>query len=174
LQDQPGRFYIDSKILMGCRYFDETEEAYLKVAVENLVTSYITEAIEKKQLSSETGIAGFNTPGAIALKHFLSLGTRAAITKDEAFREEDEWRLAFHLNRNDAHSGLEFRSGRSMLTPYFRVPLEWQGQPIEIKEIIVGPCPHRDEAMNSVHMPLKRESIRGVEVKDSNIPYRNW
>jgi hypothetical protein len=61
-----------------------------------------------------------------------------------------------------------------MLTPYFRVPLEWQDQPVEIKEIIVGPCPHRDEAMNSIRMLLKKESIRGVEFKDSKIPFRNW
>jgi len=61
-----------------------------------------------------------------------------------------------------------------MLTPYFRVPLERQDQPIEIKEIIVGPCPHRDEAMNSIQMLLNKEGIRGVEVKDSKILYRNW
>ncbi len=61
-----------------------------------------------------------------------------------------------------------------MLTPYFSVPLGWQDHQLEIKEIIVGPCPHRDEAMNSVQMLLKKESIRGAEVKDCKIPYRNW
>ncbi len=175
LLDRPGRFYGDYSPLISCRYHDETEEKCLRADVENLVTSFITEATSAKQsVSGVSGIEGFNTPGAIALKYFLPLGTRSAITKDEAFREEAEWRLAFHLNRSDAHSGLEFRPGRSMLTPYFSVPLEWQDQPIEIKEIIVGPCPHRDEAMNSVQMLLKREGIQGVEVKDSKIPYRNW
>lgn len=46
-------------------------------------------------------------------------------------------------------------------------------QPIKIKEIIVGSCPHQDEAMNSVQMLLEKESIGDVEVKDSKIPYRN-
>lgn len=170
--DRPGRFYSDSNTLIGCRYFDEIEERCLRTDIENLVTSFITEAASAKQPVS--GIEGFRTPGAIALRHFLSLGTRSAVTKDEAFREEAEWRLAFSLNRGDAHSGLEFRSGRSMLTPYFRVPLEWQDQSIEVKEIMVGPCPHRDEAMNSVRMLLKREGIQGVEIRDSKIPYRNW
>lgn len=175
LLDRPGRFYSDPNTLISCRYYDEIEEKCLRSDVENLVTSFITEATSAKEsVSGVSGIEGFKTPGAIALKYFLSLGTRSAITKDEAFREEAEWRLAFHLNRNDAHSGLEFRSGRSMLTPYFRVPLEWQDQPVEIKEIIVGPCPHRDEAMNSIRMLLKKESIRGVEFKDSKIPFRNW
>jgi hypothetical protein len=174
LDGRPGRFYSDSNPLIGCRYCDEEEEKCLQDDVENLVTSYIKEAISTKQSSLETAIKGFNTPGAIAAKYFPPLGRLAAITKDKAFREEAEWRLAFHLNRNDTHSDLEFRPGRSMLTPYFRVLLEWEGQPINLREIIVGPCPHRDEAMNSVQMLLKKQGISGVEVKDSKIPYRNW
>jgi Protein of unknown function (DUF2971) len=174
LQDRKGRFYSDSNTLVGCRYYDDDEETHLKNDVENLVTSYINEAILAKQSSSEAGKSGFNTPGAIALRLFLSLGTRSAITKDKAFREEAEWRFALHLNRDIAHSDLEFRAGRSMITPYFKVPLEWEGQPIDIEEIIVGPCPHRDDAKKSVQMMLKKEGISGVEVIPSKIPYRNW
>lgn len=171
LQNRQGRFYRDSDPLIGCRYYDEEEEGRLKKDVENLVTSYINEASSTKRSAVETG---FNTPGAIALKYFLSLGTRSAITKDKTFREEAEWRLAFHLNRTDTHSDLEFRTGRSMLTPYFEVPLQWEGQAIDIKEIVVGPCPHRGEAMESIKMLLKKNGIRGIEVRDSQIPYRNW
>jgi hypothetical protein len=174
LLDQPGRFYCDLNALIGCRYYDKKEEERLKRDVEDIVTAYITEATSKKQSVPGTGIEGFNTPGAIALKYFLSLGTRSAITKDEAFSEEAEWRFAFHLNRNNTHSDLEFRAGHSMLTPYLRIPLEWDDQPIGIKEIIVGPCPHTDEAMRSVQMMLKTQGIQGVEVVPSKIPYRNW
>jgi hypothetical protein len=159
---------------MRCRYNDEKEEKCLKNNVESLVTSYIKEAISTKQSSAQSGIDGFKTPGAIALKYFLSIGMRSAITKDKAFREEAEWRLAFHLNRNDTHSGLEFRTGRSMITPYFKVLLQWEGQPIDIKEIIVGPCPHPHEAIRSVEMLLKNQGIQGVVVVPSQIPYRNW
>lgn len=175
LLDRPGLFYSDSNVLTRCRYYDEKEEARLKKDAEDLVTSYLTEATSRKQSAAQdSGIEGFNTPGAIALKHFLSLGTRSAITKDEAFREEAEWRLALHLNRNDSHLDLEFRTGRSMLTPFFKIPLQWDGQPIDIKEIIVGPCPHPDEAIESVKMLLKNQGIRGVQVVSSQIPYRNW
>ena len=123
LLDRPGRFYSELNALIRCRYFDEEEEKCLRMDLENLVTLFITEAISAKQSAAAvSGLEGFKTPGAIALKHFLSLGTRSATTKDEAFREEAEWRSVFHFNGNDAHSGLEFRQGRSMLTPYFRVP----------------------------------------------------
>jgi hypothetical protein len=61
-----------------------------------------------------------------------------------------------------------------MLTPYFEVPLEWKGQLIDIKEIIVGPCPHPIEAVESVKMLLKNNGIPGVVVVASKIPYRNW
>jgi hypothetical protein len=60
-----------------------------------------------------------------------------------------------------------------MLIPYLEVPLRWDDQPIEIKEIIVGPCQYPDSAIKSVEMLLKKEGVLGVEVKDSKIPYRN-
>jgi hypothetical protein len=174
LLDRPGRFYSDSNALVRCRYCDKREEELLKADVENLVTAYITEATSKKQSGPGIGIEGFNTPGAIALKYFLPLGTRSAITKNEAFREEAEWRFAFPLHRNDTHADLEFRAGRSMLTPFLKVPLEWGDERIGIKKIMVGPCPHGDEATRSVQMLLKCQGIRGVEVVPSRIPYRNW
>jgi hypothetical protein len=174
LQDRLGRFYSSPDILMPCRYCDEEEEIFLKSDLENLVTSYIDEAMSSKQSSTKTKVEGFSTTGAIALKCFLSIGMRSAITKNKAFLEEVEWRLAFHLNRNDTHSDLEFRAGRSMLTPYFKILLQWEGQPIDIKEIIVGPCPHPDDAIKSVKMLLKNQGITGVEVVPSKIPYRNW
>jgi Protein of unknown function (DUF2971) len=174
MQDRPGRFYSDSNPLTRCKYCDEKEESDLRNDIEALVTSYINEAVSTKQSPVKGAKEGFHTPAAIALKHFLPLGIRSAVTKDNAFREEAEWRLAFHLNRDNAHSDLEFRNGRSMLTPYFKVLLEWEGQQIDIKEIIVGPCPHPNEAVESVKMLLKKKGIDGVEVVPSKIPYRNW
>lgn len=159
---------------MKCGYFDEAEAKSLDDDLEGLVTSYINEATFAKQSQSTQSIQGFNTPGAIALKHFSRLGVRSAITKNNAFHEESEFRFVFVMNRDTAQSDLEFRAGRSSLTPYFEIPLAWDGQPIEIKKIIVGPCPYPNEAIESVKMLLKKENIGRVEVVPSEIPYRNW
>jgi hypothetical protein len=169
----PGRFYSNSDVLIRCRYCDAKEDACLKSDIEKIVTSYINEAVSAKKSPIPSRIEGFNTPGAIALKRFLPLGKRAAITKNSAFHEEAEWRFAFHLNRDEANSDLEFRAGRSMLTPYLKVPLKWEGQVMEVKEIVVGPCPHPNEAIESVKMLLRKMGIRGVEVVPCKIPYRS-
>jgi hypothetical protein len=173
LQDRPGRFYSDSNVLIRCRYFDDAEGRCLAEDLEDLVTSYINEATTAKQSQSIGSIKGFNNPGAIALKHFLQLGIRSAITKDYAFHEESEFRFVFVLNRDNTQTDLEFRTGRSSLTPYFKIPLVWDSQPIEVKKIIIGPCPYPNEAIESVKMLLKKENIGGVEVASSKIPYRN-
>jgi hypothetical protein len=36
LQDRPGRFYSDSKVLAGCKYFDKTESECLENDLEKL------------------------------------------------------------------------------------------------------------------------------------------
>lgn len=173
MQDRPGRFYSDSNALIKCRYFDESEEKSLDKDLEDLVTSYINEATSAKQSRSTRSMQGLNSPGAIALKHFLPLGIRSAVTKDNAFHEESEYRLAFVLNKNNTQSDLEFRQGNSMPVPYLKVPLCLNERPMEIKEIIVGPCPYPNEAIESVKMLLKKENIGGFEVVPSKIPYRN-
>jgi hypothetical protein len=61
-----------------------------------------------------------------------------------------------------------------MPIPYFKVDLTWENQTLEIPEITVGPCPHPFEAAKSVERLLRKEGVRGFEVKNSEIPYRNW
>ena len=175
LENRRGSFYEDSDPLVACRYCDESEEERLKREIEQIVDSYITEAGQMKQATVPGAKEGFRTPAAIAIKHFLPLGKRRAITKDKAFREEAEWRLAFQLGGiRQPDSGVKLRVGRSMLIPYLNVDLTWENQALEVKEIIVGPCPHPFEAENSVRILLRKEGLVNVEVKSSMIPYRNW
>lgn len=61
-----------------------------------------------------------------------------------------------------------------MPIPYFKVDLTWENQALEIPEIIVGPCPHPFEAASSVRRLLRKEGVQKFEVKNSQIPYRNW
>jgi hypothetical protein len=173
LKHRSDSFYMDAETLLSCIYYDDKEKQSLENEIERLVSSYLNNASEVTEMPAVSGIEGFQHPFAIATGHFISLGTRSAITKDHGFHEEAEWRLAFLLNQNSIPADLKFRSGSSMLIPYLEVPLRWDDQPIEIKEIIVGPCQYPDSAIKSVEMLLKKEGVLGVEVKDSKIPYRN-
>jgi hypothetical protein len=174
LQTKPERIYSKSNPLVACRYCNEAEETSLKSEIDQIVSSYIAKAEEAKQYEESRELEGFNSPAAIALKYFLALGKLRAIVKDRAFYEEAEWRLVFQLNNTNSDSDMKFRVGHSMLVPYCNVDLTCGGQTPHICEIVVGPCPHPTEAMKSVQMLLRKEGIRNVVVKDSQIPYRNW
>ena len=173
LKGRPDSFYMDADPLLICVYYDEREKQSLENEIEGLVSSYINSVHSNAEVKVASGTEGFRHPFAIAAGHFIPLGMRSAITKDYGFHEEIEWRLVFLLNQNSIPTDLKLRTGSSMLMPYIEIPLHWEDQPIEIKEIIVGPCQYPDSAIRSVEMLLKREEIYGVEVKDSNIPYRS-
>jgi hypothetical protein len=175
LESRRESFYDDSNPLVACRYCDKQEEESLKRKIEQIVDSYVTEADQVKWQTIPEIMEGLTTLGAIAKRHFFPLGKRRAITKDQAFREEAEWRLVFQLERTGTtNSEPEFRPGRSMPVPYFKVDLTWESQALEIPEIIVGPCPHPCEAANSVQRLLRKEGAQNSEVKNSEVPYRNW
>jgi len=174
LSSRPDRFIQGSDTLVRCIYYDEEQEKSLKDEIKKLVTAYIEEASSAPKLPVEEGIQGFRTPAALAIKHFSKLGKQSAITKDNGFREEAEWRLAFLLQQGSTVTGIEFRPGSSMPVPYLKVPLRLEDQVIEIWKVIVGPCPHPSEAVRSVQMLLESEGFRDVEVVPSKIPFRNW
>jgi hypothetical protein len=165
-----GRYYSPDSPLFPCQYFDCLVEKQLKEKIRNAVDSYIKEEDEIKLASTER--TGCHTPAAIALKHFRNFGLDCAITKDDAFHEEREWRLVFDLRQ--PAKDVFFRPGRSMLIPYLKIPLTCIGPRIEIKRIYIGPCPNPTEARRSVEMLLRKQDIYCVDVKDSMIPYRNW
>ena len=111
LNGRSDRFFQGSDTLVRCIYCDEEEERSLREEIKKLVSAYIEEAATAAKLPVGEGIQGFRTPAALAIKHFLKLGQRSAITKDIGFREEAEWRLAFLLKQGPAVKDIEFKPG---------------------------------------------------------------
>ena len=107
----------------------------------------------------------------------------APLIKNNNFRTEDEWRL---ITRPMPFSdSFKYRAGKSMLTPYFEFQLvKDPHDALEIKKVIVGPCPHIDLSINSVTGLLKSNSCVSAfvpfddpictDVVKSKIPFRNW
>jgi hypothetical protein len=96
--------------------------------------------------------------------------------KDNGFREEKEWRLVVHLNKNVAYMSEKVRQGKSMMIPYIERPLKTEDDEknFGLKSIIVGPCPHPELSVESVKSALRQNDIPVCEVEKSSIPYRNW
>ena len=105
----------------------------------------------------------------------------AAFFKDVSFSEEKEWRLV-SFPVLIPHGRVDFRPGRSMVVPYFKIALDEFPNGKILHHIIVGPCPHMALSRNSVLGLLRQHqtpSERGGRKDDdlvlcSEIPYRDW
>lgn len=97
--------------------------------------------------------------------------------KEPSFAEEKEWRLVSPtvVFRDES---LAFRSGRSMITPYYRLPI-LKGGALPVVHVIVGPCPHMQLSKWSVTALLMRNGVKGPLYGQqvafgSRVPFRDW
>jgi len=96
----------------------------------------------------------------------------APLLKDESFSEEKEWRLVSSLI--DVYQ-LRYRPGKSMIVPYYSIPIESEGELTSINEIVVGPTPHLELSADSVSSLLATTgTIPRPDLKSTTIPFRSW
>jgi len=109
------------------------------------------------------------------------LHTVALLFKHKKFEEEMEWRIISSEPMmedvlgwpSEGGAPLEFREGKSILTPYRRVPLGNSSDRIPLAEVVVGPNPSPEQSVRSVRSLLKNQSINAC-CRVSEVPYRNW
>jgi hypothetical protein len=103
-----------------------------------------------------------------------------AFFKDSAFFEEDEWRLVTPVVTY--RDGLfRFRSGKSMLVPYYVLDVSEGSWRDKILEVVVGPAPHPEPSAVAVAGLLIKNGVTSdglirnqQAVRPSHIPYRSW
>jgi hypothetical protein len=112
----------------------------------------------------------------------------ASTLKPESFREESEWRVVPSnvrdvddlMRRGYTYLTCKFRSGKSMVIPYWHFQLaepQRSLDPLPIKKIIIGPGPHPGLAREAVTGRLHGCDLNlgnVVQVENSRVPYRNW
>jgi hypothetical protein len=91
--------------------------------------------------------------------------------KHPAFREENEWRVAFVAQSSEL---CLFRPSNFGLTPYIEIGISLLATPSPLRRIVVGPGPHKNEWVTTLQFLLAKYGISGIEVVPSQIPYRNW
>lgn len=134
--------------LKQCKYYDRDE--YYKA-----IDQFILESINKEDLHDFKD-------------RFIEM---AATMKLKFFSEEEEWRLVSHSPIAFYH--FEFRAGKSMLIPYYPLPIDLSS----IAEIIIGPCQHPDLAERAIWGLSHKFELADVlhgKIKVSEIPYRNY
>lgn len=114
-------------------------------------------------------------------KHDLIVGwlsTLAPSFKHSAFRDESEWRLVL-TKFYKPMPGQRFRVGKSTVVPFVEVELnkDLNKKPMDacmIREVVVGPTPNVDLAMEAVRFLFQSSDCNEVVVERSGIPYRHW
>lgn len=98
----------------------------------------------------------------------------AVLFKDFGFREEDEWRAVSGVISNYHDAPIQFREGRSMITPYleFHLPSA-PDRRIDLEMVFLGPTPHPNSAMASMTKFLSKYGASPRKaLMPSNIRYR--
>lgn len=150
--------------------YDEGEQrALVRTLLQDLVQENITGMDEEEK--SYLPLGG---------NFMVYLSRYAPILKHKSFQEECEWRIVTRP-RNCTGKRFGYRTGTSMLVPYFRLPLANQ-ESLGIREVVVGPTPHPEQSEASVHGLLIKNDIpvmdlftrEGVRIRLSEVPYRSW
>jgi hypothetical protein len=142
--------------------------------VQNRMISEVTETAIKRMLSH-------NDQHEKTCRDFVGTLSRIAVLfKNDAFFEEDEWRLSFSTDTAD-QTDVRFRRGRSTLIPYVTLPF-MQKRASLVDHVYIGPCPNMQLSQNSVAWLLSQSKLlnrsrpsKAVEaVRASQIPFRDW
>lgn len=97
----------------------------------------------------------------------------APLFKHYTFAEEGEWRLTStsHLATSPE---IGFRAGPSTIVPYYKIPLRAKDGTSVLSSVTVGPTPHPELSVASVHALASARGFGGVPVWESKIPLRTW
>ncbi len=151
--------------LVKCIYDEAEQRACIRALLEEVLEQHMQTA------QSEYSLPFGGTLG-------IYLHRYAPILKHSAFREEREWRIITRpLMCSVGIDQFDYREGRSMIVPFYRVPLKSQNIAFEISEVVVGPTPHVEQACRSVLSLLAAAGLAGQvknQVRPSVAPFRNW
>ncbi len=143
----------------------------------NLVRALVEEVLEEilsgPPLEDEEEDSVLRTVGGNLLPY---LNRYAPILKDESFKEEREWRI---ISRPMLCERLVYREGKSLIVPYYKLPLCEDNQKLELHEVVIGPTPDADRSKSSLTSLIMSQEVvmpgtGGTNVTVSKVPYRDW
>lgn len=114
-----------------------------------------------------------HTPTESALEYIVDFIRNTATMKLKCFEGEKEWRIVSTHPLFYDDPNFMFRTEKSMIIPYYAMPLEDLSS---IVEIIIGPCKHPDLVKRTVFGLCVKHGLKNIgdfeKVKISSIPYR--
>jgi hypothetical protein len=156
-----------SFFLAPCIYDYREQESIIKEIVSFHIQEFHSRAVEQQGTETDKVRDG------VSWQFVRYLAGYAPLLKHASFAEEREWRLISQPMPVN-HSQMAYRSGRSMLIPYFRLRLCQADEPLDVSRVTVGPTPHPIQARAAVTSVFSKHKVTGWSVSDTLTPYRNW
>lgn len=135
--------------LLPCLYKDEQH----KVLLLDLITKF-------KKAKTEDAVIQI-------ARQFLFY---APLIKDKSYKDENEWRLIIHLNKNQ-YEKISFRKGKSYIVPFYKQKINANC----IDGVVIGSCPNLQiQHQATKYFLSKQKGIGEIQIYRSSIPFRNW
>lgn len=158
----------EQSYLVRCVYEDDCQREFVR--------AFVTVILRWNKKSLNSG----HYPRPLRGGHLpSSLLQCAPILKHPSFKHENEWRIVSRLldgpkERRKKRFG--HRPGKSMVIPFYRIRLSDRNARMQIKEIVIGPTPHKEQSLLSIEGLLGDYGydMTEVGVDLSKAPYRDW
>lgn len=159
--------YPEPTLLLQCVYERGEQESYINHAIDSLLRDF--------HAAVDAGANEQEMLNAYEVHFFAHAVMLASCFKHPKFEEEKEWRLIVRPRGVEKGAvGRRVRTGNRWLVPYREVPLAAENGTLEIREVVVGPTPHRELATEAARIALDEHHVRYYDVLPSEIPYRDW
>ncbi len=169
--------------LTRCRYSKDQQKTIAEAIVEEALRKQpdaYTKVLADK--GDETAKSAIRCALSNALRWMLV--EKSLAIKNEAFKSEGEWRLVSKPRSDNYKGKRKFRVHNGLIVPYLEFSLD-DAELWRQARVCVGPCPHPEEAKESVKMLLvsglmggdgKRElpTDCACSIKGSAVPHRYW
>ena len=152
--------------LVPCLYREGEQRALVRALLEDVLQENMARVPESDVENEDR----YLPPGGNLIAY---LNRYAPILKHKTFSEEREWRIVTRplMCRKER---FDYRPGRSMLIPYYRIPLVGPDLEFSVERIVVGPVPQGDRAVQAVKSLMVKHRQKGTQVLASDVPFRNW
>src|SRR3990172_4981157 len=137
--------------LAPCIYEEEKQRKLINSIIQRAIEDYSAQPINREESYS---IGNYLCP---------DLDRYAPIMKCDSFSEEKEWRIYSRPKRCRSER-FDFRAGKSMIVPYYRLPLAKKPDHLQITEVVIGPTPHPEQSIRSVESFLVSKKLRNIPV----------
>lgn len=141
---------------------------------QDKIITYLIDAVLSKALTDGPAPKNKKHPSqsyhAIFESLELDILRIAALLKNPAFREENEWRLVSPFHINYVNAPIKYREGPRMLVPYIEFKLSDGLSPAEFDNVFVGPTPDMALSFTSIQRFLSKYA-KCPRISSSQLPY---